>query len=355
MKILSTITGAFSELIPQTIRVLKEGGLVIFPSDTVYGLLVDATNEKAVEKLVKFKNRPPGKAISVFVADMAMLEAYTAITVPQKMILEQLLPGPFTIILPSKHLVNKLLESEKGSLGVRIPAFSLVKTLVIEFGKPITATSANLGGNSPHYSVESLLSSLSQQKKDLIDLIIDMGKLPRNKPSTVIDLTQPTVSILREGDIEFKDSKTFTTKSEEQTRKTAQFIVQSVTKTHTDKPIVFILEGDLGSGKTQFVKGAADYFEVDSIISPTFVIYYEYPLKNKQFHNLYHFDLYNIENENEFQHLGIDQVLADKNIIFIEWGEKLGKVYEEFKEKAHIVYIKINYVTENEREITVNY
>ena len=98
------------KIIKQTVKVLKNGGLVIFPTDTVYGLLCDATNEKAVKKLIAFKNRPPGKAISVF-CDFNLLDGLVTITEGQKMIAKEILPGAFTLILSSKHKVNKLLES----------------------------------------------------------------------------------------------------------------------------------------------------------------------------------------------------------------------------------------------------
>jgi L-threonylcarbamoyladenylate synthase len=239
--------------------VLKQGGLVIFPSDTVYGLLVDATNEEAVKKLIAFKNRPPGKAISVFVTER-FLNEHVTVNDSQQKLLEKLLPGPFTVILDSQHNVSKLLESEKGTLGIRIPDYELVQELVKAFGKPITATSANLGGRPPHYAVETLLKELPESKKQLIDLFVDAGKLPRNKPSTIVDLTTPQLKILRQGDVLLKDQQTFITDTPIQTRKTAQYILKKALESHKDKPIVFILEGDLGSGKTVFVKGLAEYF-----------------------------------------------------------------------------------------------
>ena len=159
----------------QIITVLKKGGLVVFPSDTVYGLLTDATNETAVKKLIQFKNRPWGKPISVFVDSFLRLEKLAEVDKKQLALLKNILPGPFTVILKSKKQVCNLLESEKQTLGLRFPHFSLVTDLVKAYGKPLTATSANLSGQSPHYSVESLLKTLPKQKKELLDLIVDMG------------------------------------------------------------------------------------------------------------------------------------------------------------------------------------
>jgi glycosyltransferase involved in cell wall biosynthesis len=102
----------------KTVEVLRSGGLVVCPSDTVYGLLVDATNEEAVKKLIAFKERPVGKAISVFLDGFEMMGKVVD-TSMIKPATKSLIPGPYTFILPSLHYCSKLLESEKGTLGVR--------------------------------------------------------------------------------------------------------------------------------------------------------------------------------------------------------------------------------------------
>lgn len=333
-------------VIKETVKVLREGGLVIFPSDTVYGLLVDASNEEAVEKLIKFKNRPPGKPISVFVANHKMLEDYVKINEKQKALLKDLIPGPFTIILDSRHRTSKKLESEKGTLGVRIPDYPLVLELINEFGSAVTATSANIGGRSPHYSIESLFNDLTKEKMALIDLVVDAGTLERNKPSTIIDLSQPQVKMLRRGDIVFDDSNDMVSESPSQTKKIGEYLINKYIKEKESKPLVFIFQGDLGAGKTVLIKGIAHKLGIDNIISPTYVIYYEYG-------NFYHFDLYQIEESQEFKHLGIEKLLKPGNILCFEWGEKIGELYDILKEKAKIVYIDIEYIGENERKITV--
>ena len=91
-------------IINKTIKILKSGGLVVFPSDTVYGLLCDATNEIAVKKLIQFKDRPAGKPVSVF-CNFDLINQLVTISNQQLAVLKQILPGPFTIILPSKHKV----------------------------------------------------------------------------------------------------------------------------------------------------------------------------------------------------------------------------------------------------------
>ena len=338
--------------IKKTIEILKDDGLIVFPSDTVYGLLCDATNKKAVEKLISFKDRPPGKAISIFVSDFDMMEKYVQTTKEQKKILNELLPGPFTVILKSIKKVVKELESERGSLGVRIPNYQPILKLVKEFGRPITATSANLSGRPVHYSVESLLNELSDTKKKLIDLVVDGGKLPRNKTSTVIDLTTSELKILRRGDLELKNEKTYISSSESQTKKIAKFILE---KNLTDnKPLFIIIEGELGVGKTIFVKGIGEYLGIKNIISPSYVVYYEYKLQLRCFETLIHADLYNVEEENEFKHLGLERYFKKGNIVCFEWGERLGNLYKTLQSKGKVVYVKMKYVIEKKREVVIS-
>lgn len=331
---------------------LSNGGLVIAPSDTVYGALVDATNEKAVRKLNQFKNRPPGKAISIFISDLTMMKQYVTVSEKQSRLLKKFFPGPFTIILASRHKVSKLLEAEKGTLGIRLPHYDFITTLVKRYGKPVTATSANLSGRSPHYQISSLLKELPQNKKDLIDLIVDAGKLPRNKPSTIVDLTKPSIKIIRKGDIIIQ-SKSFITQSVDQTKKIGQFLLQKYIKDIFRKPVVFIIKGDLGVGKTVLVKGIGAMLGIDNIISPTFIISYEYKTDHKEIEKLYHFDLYNIQDPEEFKYLGIEEVLKPGSLFCFEWGEKTGDIIDMLKNRATIVYITMKYISEKEREIKI--
>lgn len=355
MKTIKVVNTNTDEIIKETVKVLRDGGLVIYPSDTVYVTAVDATNEKAVEKLISFKNRPAGKPISVFVDDFEMLEENVETDKVQKDTLRQLFPGPFTAVLPSRHKISRLLESEKGTLGVRIPDKKSVTELVRKFGKPVTATSANVSGKSPHYSIESLFNEISGVKKSLIDLVIDAGQLPFNKPSTVVDLTVPKLKIVRQGDILFKDIHTFISQTPSQTKKIASHILKKIMQKYKDRTLTFVIEGELGVGKTIFVKGVGEFFGVENIVSPTFVVYYEYNLKNSTYKNLYHFDLYQIEEAEEFEHLGIEKILNGKNIICIEWGEKAGEIIDILKRKSEIVYVKMKYSNEKTREILINF
>lgn len=383
MRIISLKSNKQQEIIKHSIRELKNGGLVVSPSDTVYGLLVDATNEKAVSKLIEFKQRPPGKPISVFISDFGMMKKYAFVDRKQSNILKQLLPGPFTVILNArrrsvetssaytkvsadKHDLSQRLLSEKKTLGIRIPINRFIIELVNRFGKPMTATSANLSGRSSHYSIETLLRELPESKKALIDVVIDAGKLPHNKPSTIVDLTNSRIKIIRQGDVVFKEFQSYISDSPSQTKKLAQFILQKVLNRHAyslHKPIIFILQGELGVGKTVFVKGSSEYLGIKDIISPTYVVYYEYTvslypptgLAGRYIDTFIHMDLYNIQDPEEFKYLHLERYLRKNVVMCIEWGEKAGEIMEILKSKGNIVYVKMRYKDEKTREIAIRY
>lgn len=343
----------------KAVTLLQNGEVIVFPSDTVYGLLCDASNPEAVKKLIAFKNRPVGKPISVFVKDLEMAHNYVEFSSSQRTMLTQMLPGPFTVVLPSKHILSSLLESEKGTLGIRIPHFAFITQLVHAFGKPVTATSANQSGQSPFYQVEDLIKETSQKKIELIGGIFDKGKLPYNKPSTVVDLSQPEISILRAGDLSWLHEESLVSSSEEETKRIAQSVFQKVEKEaqKQGKGLAFLLQGELGAGKTVFTKAVAALFSVDNIISPTYTIYYEYTVagENKMYNNLYHFDLYNIQEREELETLRIKNLIDKKNLLIFEWGEKINDYVEKLKQKMLIVHVDLEYKAETSRTIHIKF
>lgn len=369
MKILELKTN-YNEVLKKTAEIILGGGLVVFPSDTVYILAVDPTNENGVEKLLNFKNRWTGKAISVAVFDNKMAFDYVKINKNGESLYTNLLPGPFTIVSEGKHKVVKGIEAENGTLGIRIPDNRYIKDLIKILGKPITATSANLSGRTPNYSIVSFLRSLSNKKKDMIDLIVDAGKLPKNKPSTVIDATEPEIKILRRGDLIAGKSTNLISKSEKETEKIAEFLFKKQSSTPSlkegrksleqNKPIVFLLSGDLGCGKTVFSRKIGHLLGVkEKITSPTFVIYNEYKIKNDQYlisndqvKKFVHADLYKITTGRDLEEIKFLDLFSKNTISCIEWPENMGeKMLEKLKQKAKIVSINFEYVDEKTREI----
>ena len=363
MKVLE-IKGNYQKIIEETVKVLKNGGLVVFPSDTVYILAVDPTNEKGVKKLLEFKNRWVGKAISVAVLDKKMAMDYVKLNENGENIYTNLLPGPFTIVSNGKHKVVKGIEAENGTLGIRIPNNKYISDLIKLFGKPVTATSANLSGRTPNYSIASFLKPLSNKKKEMIDLIVDVGKLPRNKPSTVIDATEAELKILRRGDLITGSAiQTLISKSEKETEKIAEFMLRKVEMLHAtslqNKPLIFALTGDLGCGKTVFSRKIGHLLGVkEKITSPTFVIYNEYetnpsrsPFDKGDFKKFLHFDLYRISTDYELEEIKFFD-LFKKNIACIEWPENMGKEnFEKLKKENKVVTIQFKYLDEKTREI----
>ena len=359
MKIVEIKEENFLKVIKESVKVLKNGGLVVFPSDTVYILAVDPTNKKAVEKLLAFKNRWVGKAISVAVLDKKMALNYVILNENGESIYKNLLPGPFTIVSNGKGKVAKGIEAENGTLGIRIPDNKYIGELVKLLGKPVTATSANLSGRTPNYSIASFLRPLSNKKKEMIDLIVDAGKLPRNKPSTVIDATEAEIKILRRGDLITSNSQTLISKSEKETEKIAEFLL----KKRIDEPVIFALTGDLGCGKTVFSRKIGHLLGVkEKITSPTFVIYNEYLIQNppalrapsldkEGLKKFLHFDLYRISADYELEEIKFFELFKN-NVVCIEWPENMGeKNFERLKKENKVVTIQFKYIDEKTREI----
>lgn len=328
---------------------------MVHPSDTVYGLLCDATNPEAVKKLFDFKERPAGKPVSIFVADLEMAKDYVVIDKKTEERLKKFFPGPYTVVLKSKHKVVKGLESEKGTLGIRVPNYPAILELVKKFGKPVTATSANISTQPPHYSVSSFKERVGDGRIKLITLIVDWGKLPYNKPSTVVDFTTDDLKILRVGDAKALRSTRYVSKSEATTKKIAGDLLKEELKQNPVKPIVFILKGDLGAGKTIFAKGLGEVLGLEKIISPTYVVYYEYPILVFRNTRIFvHVDLYNVGDKSEFGHLGLAKYFTKGNVMCIEWGEKAGEIIDDMKEKAKLIYVTIKHKSQTERNIVVD-
>ena len=350
----------FKKAVNEAVRVLKGGGLVVFPSDTVYGLAVDAENQKAVDKLLAFKNRWTGKAVSVAVTDVEMAKRYIKLNKQAERIYKNLLPGPFTVISRGKQVVARGIEAEDGTLGIRIADNRLMAEITKNLGRAVTATSANLAGRSPHYAPKSFLKTLSKKKRSMIDLIIDGGKLPLAKPSTVIN-TVGKRGILRRGDLVIGGrGKSLLSKSEAETKRIAKFLLKK--QIAGNKPIVFGLTGDLGCGKTVFARGIAEGLGIkERIPSPTFVIYNEYQIKNSNnqspitnFQTFLHFDLYRIEKEFELDEIDFVNLFESGSVACIEWPERMGKKnFFDLKKRVNYMGVRFSYVDEKTREIEI--
>lgn len=335
------IIKANDNVVGLTVKTLTAGGLVIYPTETLYGIGADATNQKAINNLTRYKDRPFGKPYSVAVANKEMAIKYVSMNKTAENLYDKFLPGPLTIISKGKHNLAKGVESEDGTLGIRIPDYKLVIDIVKAFGKPITSTSANASYKKRPYKIKDVLENISEKQKKLINLVIDAGTLPQTDPSTVVDTTLDDPIILRQGDIKLKDRNEILSKSEESTENTAKNIWQKYENNYKKRAIVFALQGQMGTGKTVFTKGLAKAMQINELVtSPTFVLENEYTRSKKK---LFHFDAWRMTDASEIRELGFENLIKDKSVISIEWAERIADTIREFDDEAIIVWVNLSY------------
>ncbi|MFA7682854.1 MAG: L-threonylcarbamoyladenylate synthase [Candidatus Dojkabacteria bacterium] len=345
------------DIINKAIKILNNGGTIIYPTETCYGIGVDATNTQALKKLLTYKKFRGSKPISVAMSDKQMASKYVEINEMGENIYNNYLPGPITVISISKGILPPPVVSQQGTIGVRIPDYQLLLDLIKEYGKPITATSANMSYKPAPYSIDKLIQNLPKKSLDMIDLIIDAGELPQNPPSTVLDTTLNTLSILREGKLKFEEAiiknRKLLTKITDTPEQTTQLGYQfSKEYIDSNKPLVVALSGELGAGKTQFTKGIGRQLGVKEIVnSPTYTIINEYKYNDK---TLAHMDTWRLMDD-ELERSGLIEHLEARNIVVIEWADKFYQEIQALCDNMNIpIYnIKFNYISLEKREITI--
>jgi len=183
--------------IAKVVKVLKAGGLVIYPTDTVYGLGCDIMNSKALEKIAKIKGIKIEKAKLSFICnDLSHLSDYVKqIDSPTFKILKRTLPGPYTFILPGSNNLPKIFKKKK-TVGIRIPDNNIIRTLVKELGNPIVSTSIRDDDDILEYTTDPEL--IFEKWNNLVDVVIDDG-YGGNEGSTIVDLTDSYPEVIREG------------------------------------------------------------------------------------------------------------------------------------------------------------
>ena len=183
-------------LIDAAVGIFKDGGLVIYPTRCLYGLGADATNPVAVEKVFTVKGRDRGRPVSVLCQDDAGLRRIVERVPPQgERIMRRFWPGWVTLVFEASDVLPAALIAGTGKIGVRLPANPVAAALVAGFGRPITATSANLSGAGGCFRVADLPRAVLER----VDLVLDAGELEGGPGSTVVDVTGSTPVILREG------------------------------------------------------------------------------------------------------------------------------------------------------------
>tara|TARA_R110001632_G_scaffold152588_2_gene270270 strand:+ start:6522 stop:7142 length:621 start_codon:yes stop_codon:yes gene_type:complete len=183
--------------IKKVVDVLKKGGLVIYPTDTVYGLGCDITNTKALEKIARIKGVKLEKANFSFICnDLSHLSDYVKqIDTPTYKILKRALPGPYTFVLPGSNSLPKVFKKKK-TVGIRVPDNNIARAIVAELGNPIISTSIYDEDDVLEYTTDPEL--IFEKWQNLVDVIVD-GGYGDNHASTVIDLTDSEPVIIREG------------------------------------------------------------------------------------------------------------------------------------------------------------
>ncbi len=184
--------------ISQIVDILRNGGVVIYPTDTVYGMGCDITSQKAIDRICKIKGINPKKHnFSMICADLSNIADFTRIiTKPVFKLMKKAFPGPFTFILDASNQVPKILHSKKKTIGIRIPNHSIPLILVKELGNPILTTSINDEDEVVEYSTDPEL--IFEKYENLVDVVID-GGYGQNIASTILDCTGNEIEILRQG------------------------------------------------------------------------------------------------------------------------------------------------------------
>jgi tRNA threonylcarbamoyl adenosine modification protein (Sua5/YciO/YrdC/YwlC family) len=178
------------------VDILRSGGVIIYPTDTVYGIGCDFTNAKAVERVCKINGVKP-QNLSFICYDLSEISSYVKqLSTPIFKVMKKALPGPFTFILNSNSSVPKILNAKKKTVGIRVPNNNIPRQIVKELGNPIITTSIHDEDDLIEYSTDPSL--IFDKYENLVDVVID-GGYGNNIPSTVIDCSKDEFDIIRQG------------------------------------------------------------------------------------------------------------------------------------------------------------
>ena len=182
-------------LLARAAQVLRDGGVVVMPTDTVYGMTCGITHHEAIRKIYKLKDMDPKKPLSILVGDMTMVGRYArAVTTPSFRLLKRVLPGPYTFIFEASPDVPKIMLRKRRTIGIRMPDNPIALALLAEMGEPLLSSSIL----DPEDAFVNDPEEIDRSIGDRVELVIDGGVLP-HVPSTVIDLSGSQPVLLREG------------------------------------------------------------------------------------------------------------------------------------------------------------
>ena len=192
------VSSEIQQQIEKGIYLLRQGGVVAYPTDTVYGLGAWASLPQAVERVFEIKERPRNRPLPLLLADISQIEEF-AEEVPDyaRPLINRFLPGALTLVLARSSVVPDTVTGGGTTVALRVPAHPVPVALIKGLGAPIVGTSANLSGKPSPLTADEVYTQLGEK----VDLIIDGGKCPGGKESTVVDVTGEQVVVLREGAI----------------------------------------------------------------------------------------------------------------------------------------------------------
>jgi len=201
MRLLKLDTLNYTDILSLSVNLLKNGGIIAYPTETFYGLGAKFDIDDALKKIYTIKQRPQDKAMPLIIGDRDLLPVTSLeINNTASALMDKFWPGPLTLIIPAGKKISEYITAGTHTVAVRIPGESFALRLAQTAHFPITATSANPSGLPPALDAETVLRYFG----DRIDLIIDAGPTPGGLPSTIVDVSGATMKVLREGVIDGK-------------------------------------------------------------------------------------------------------------------------------------------------------
>jgi L-threonylcarbamoyladenylate synthase len=190
--------------IAHAVATLREGGVVAIPTDTLYGLAADPWNSAAVAKVFTIKGRPDDRALPLVASDVDQVQQWIGeMSAVARCLAQRFWPGPLTLVMRAPHALAPEVTAGGTTVGVRVPSHNVTRALCAAFDRPVTATSANISGQSATDHPETVAATLASR----LDLLLDSGTTPGGPASTIVDVTLGEMLLIREGAVSWEDVK----------------------------------------------------------------------------------------------------------------------------------------------------
>ena len=190
-----------NESLAGAVQALENGGVIIHPTDTCYGLACSIFSQSALEKLYRLKKMPVTKPVSILVSSLAQAKKFGEWNETAKKLAAKFWPGPLTLILRLTEKVPVFLNPGTATIGIRFPAHALTMEIIRALGHPMTTTSANISGGKEAYEVSEIDENLRGKNLVGVDFLMDGGQIPRTLPSTIVDVSENYAKLVRTGPV----------------------------------------------------------------------------------------------------------------------------------------------------------